>query len=365
MNCLFRVDSSLQIGTGHVMRCLTLADELSRKGANVYFVCRAFSANLCELIESRGYWVHRLPLESQEDESVNVAGLKHAHWLGCKWQVDAEQTAAVIAALEKNIDWLIVDHYAIDYRWETYLNPYVGKILVIDDLADRRHHGDLLLDQNLFIDMSTRYTGLINAKCYPLLGPVYALLRPSFAQERKKKKNHDTGVRRILVFFGGIDLTNETAKAIEAICGINEKDIQVDVIVGKDNPYKEQIYKACNEHSQFIFHSQVENMAERMAKADLALGAGGTATWERCCVGLGTLVIAVADNQVEMAKCVHQTGAAIFIGRSEDISSDDILRAFDTIIQNPELLVEMRKKAMNVVDGKGVERVSNIMNHLC
>jgi len=206
LKILIRTDSSVQIGTGHVMRCLTLADELRERGAEIVFVCRDFAGNLCGYIEEKGYIVqgyivHRLPVSDTPKQNTE-GNLKHAAWLGADWQTDARQVEEIIKDFNTHPDWLVVDHYALDERWERYLRSYVKKIMVIDDLADRPHdceviddladrpHDcDLLLDQNFYENLESRYDGLAPSGCKKLLGPKYALLRPEFREERKNLRS--------------------------------------------------------------------------------------------------------------------------------------------------------------------------------
>lgn len=359
MNCLFRVDSSLEIGTGHVMRCLSLADGLRRKGAKVAFACRPFPGNLCDRIESLGYLVHRLSGKVPQEITKNRTDPDYAKWLGVSMEEDADQTARIV--LKEKVDWLIVDHYGIDHWWERSLRPLVRKIMIIDDLANRRHHGDLLLDQNLHKNMSLRYHGLVNADCLTLLGPTYALLRPMFSRMRKSLRKQSPKVQRIFVFFGGVDLTNETGKAIEAIAGLRGQKIHVDCIVGEKNAHQAAIQKLCNDLPEFHYHCEVKNIAELMSKADLALGAGGTATWERCCLGLATLIISVSQNQVAVAKAVDQMGIARYLGGSHEVNVDGIRKELEYVLATPDVLEEMRTKALDLVDGLGVQRVSGFM----
>jgi UDP-2,4-diacetamido-2,4,6-trideoxy-beta-L-altropyranose hydrolase len=363
MNIFFRVDASDRIGTGHVMRCLTLAKELARHGARISFICRSFYSNMCEKLQSEGCTVHCLPCTLDIRNSHDETRSEYADWLGSSWQVDAEQTAAILKRESSQVDWLIVDHYAIDYKWEKSLRPYVNKIMIIDDLADRRHECDLLLDQNFNQEMLLRYKEYVDTKCVTLLGPAYALLRPMFAEERKRAKIVGSKIRRIHVFFGGVDLTNLTAKSLEAIRQLSYKDIYVDVIVGKTNPYKNQIEGICSKNPNIKFYCQVESIAKLMAKADLALGAAGTTTWERCCLGLGTLLISVAKNQVNIAKAADRAGIAKYLGDSKEISTEDIKKNLEYTILNPWILKRMRKNAIRLVDGQGVSRVISVMKN--
>ncbi len=360
MNIVFRTDASLQIGTGHVMRCLTLADELRQRGAVVSFVCREHPGNLIGLIEGKGYSVKRLPQPTSE-YFVTSEDVAHAAWLGVPWQQDATETLAALGGTQ--LGWLIVDHYALDRRWEQTLRPSVGKIMVIDDLADRPHDCDLLLDQNLYQNMATRYDELVPASCAKLLGPKYALLRPEFAQARKNLRQRDGQIRRILVFFGGVDPTNETAKAIYALVSIADRPFTVDVVVGGGNPHKQQIENLCAGHEGFHYHCQVDNMAELMAAADLAIGAGGTATWERCAMGLTAIVTALATNQQELSERAARNGLCFYLSKPKNhpASSDKLLYILRVCLDFPETLRHYSVNCLKTVDALGIKRVVNIL----
>lgn len=355
---LIRTDASIQIGTGHVMRCLTLADEL--RGADVIFVCREFAGNLCGYIEEKGYAVHRLPVSDAPEQDVET-NLKHSAWLGADWQADAGQVEEIIKDLDTLPDWLVVDHYALDERWEGYLRPYCKKIMVIDDLADRVHDCDLLLDQNFYDNLERRYDGLVPAWCKKLLGPKYALLRPEFREARKNLRKRDGHVKRIMIFFGGSDPTNETSKALEAVRLLNRPDIAVDVVVGSANPNKDQINELCAVMMDVTYHCQISNMAMIMSDADLFIGAGGSTTWERCCLGLPSLVVTLADNQVGIAKGLEKAGAGIDLGRYENFSVKQYTQALKDILQNKNKMLCLSEQGQRLVNGKGIQKIVRAM----
>lgn len=360
MNIFFRVDSSIQIGTGHLMRCLTLADALREKESNVSFVCRELPGNLCGIVGKKGFKVYRLPgITIQHNNDNRASG--YAQWLGVSWKEDAEQTKAILAIEKSVINWLIVDHYALDEQWETFVRPHIEKIMVIDDLADRPHNCDLLLDQNLYENMETRYEVLVPNHCQKLLGPKYALLRPEFKEARKNLRQRDGNVKRILTFFAGSDPTNETSKALEAVHLLNRPDIAVDVVIGAANPHKEQIKYLCSTIPNVTLYCQVENIAQLMVRADLAIGAGGTTTWERCCLGLPSIVITLADNQRELAKYLEKNGIIIYLDWYEQMKESDVREAINALISHPEKRETISKKSREIIDGKGIERVINRM----
>ena len=358
-----RADASVQIGTGHIMRCLTLADELRWYGVEVIFVCREFDGNLCGFIEEKGYIAHRLPVSNEQEYNIE-GNLTHAAWLGADWQTDARQVEQIIKGLEAAPDWLVVDHYALDERWEGYLRPYCKKIMAIDDLADRVHDCDLLLDQNFYENLESRYDGLVPVWCKKLLGPKYAPLRQEFKEARKKLRKRDGSVKIILIFFGGSDPTNETTKALEAIRMLNRPDIAVDVVIGAFNPHRKVIEQTASDLPDCTCHFNVKDMAVLMARADLAVGAGGTTVWERCMLGLPSIVISVAENQKKSVTDMAESGYLLFLGRSEAVSVDSLYHAFEIALQSPWLLIRFARKTQSLVDGSGADRIAQeIMPH--
>lgn len=358
MRIIVRVDASVEMGTGHVMRCLTLAGRLKEEGALITFICRELPGNLLAFIESQEFKVHPLPAPKIDESSQR----HQSSTLTVDWQLDAQQTAEALAR-EGAIDWLIVDHYALDQKWESLMRPGIGKIMVVDDLADRPHDCDLLLDQNLYENLETRYQSLVPLQCQKLLGPRYALLRPEFLQERQMLRERNGVIRRILISFGGNDATNETAKALEAIRMLQPLELAVDVVVGQANPHRKGIEAFCATLPTVSFHCQINNMAELMAAADLAIGAGGSTTWERCCLGLPGLMVAVAFNQEALARHCCQAGVAKYLGVANKVTTKILSRELSALMNDRELVGRMSAAGYNLVDGRGVERVLQQMHH--
>lgn len=337
MRIAFRVDASNTIGIGHVMRCLTLADRLREHCAEISFLCRELPGNMNQYIEGKGYRVYRLDLAKQSS----------AEGWGC--QTDAEQTRRVLGTAGDPVDWLVVDHYDIDERWEAMERSYAKKIMVIDDLANRRHDCEVLLDQNYYPNMEHRYDKLVPIHCRRLLGPTYALLRPEFLEVRKNMRQRHGIIERILVFFGGSDPTNETEKTLYALRHLNRPDIALDVVVGSANPQRQQMEKLCAEMPNAVFHCQISNMADLMAKADLAIGAGGASTWERCFLGLPTLTVIVADNQAETTISMAKAGAVWNLGAAAEVTSDRLVQALQQVLCDPAAVCEMGMAAQRIM----------------
>jgi UDP-2,4-diacetamido-2,4,6-trideoxy-beta-L-altropyranose hydrolase len=291
MYIAFRADASSQMGTGHFMRCLTLADALTQRGAHCRFISRQLPAHLGEMLTVRGHEFAQLSTHAGASDSDE---LTHAAWLGVSQSADAKESTLVLS--DRHWDWLVVDHYAIDGRWESRLRSAAGQIMVIDDLADRQHDCDVLLDQNYYRQMESRYSGRVPTHCRLLLGPRYALLREEFQYWRARISPRCGPVKRVLVFFGGVDADNCTGQTLKALRNIDHGELTVDVVIGAGHPNRVQIESMCAD-AHYSCHVQTQRIAELMAAADLAIGAGGGATWERCCLGLPCITLCTADNQ--------------------------------------------------------------------
>ena len=340
------------------MRCLTLADSLRERGGEVAFICREHAGNLCDHIVKSGFAVYRLPvLPPQEKDAEQNAPLAHAAWLGGDQASDMQAVRRVFAETGP-ADWLIVDHYALDFRWESALRAYAGKIMAIDDLADRVHDCDILLDQNLYADLEKRYQQLLPANCEPLLGPKYALLRREFAAARQRLPIRDGSIKTVIVFMGGADADNATAMVLDALQLLNRSDISVEVVLGASNPHVAAIRQRCDGLPHTRCHVQVANLAEFMLAADFAVGAGGVSTWERCALGLPAMIIPVAVNQVAIAREAANCGAAFFAGELTGLNKYRLAELLCDALANAAALQAMAQKASRLVDAYGAGRVA-------
>ena len=326
-----RVDSSEQIGSGHLMRCLTLAEQMRKKNAEVHFISRDLIGSLHRLVTEHEFSLHLLP---RHEAQANLTG--YAAWLTVSQTMDAEETVSILSQIPP-VDRLVVDSYALDIVWEQQMRPLVREIFVIDDLANRRHDCDILLDQNFYREMQHRYDGLVPPKCKLLLGPPHALLREEFYAVRAHLRERDGRLRRILVFYGGSDATCETEKAIHALLQLHLPSVDVDVVVGGSNRRREYIEELCAQHDTLHYHIQVPNMAELMANADLCLGAGGTTTWERCFLGLPAIVTAVAENQIQICEDCAAAGYICYLGRWDAVTEADIVKSVHKFMKSLDL----------------------------
>jgi UDP-2,4-diacetamido-2,4,6-trideoxy-beta-L-altropyranose hydrolase len=351
MKIIFRVDASLKIGTGHVMRCLTLAKILKENGSNVRFICRKHDGNLIDKIRSSRFKVQELEV-LKGVESNNK--LTHSHWLGATQQQDADDCINILKAYK--VDWLIVDHYALDGQWQKALKPYCKKIMVIDDLADRKHCCDILLDQT-FARQQEDYSRLTSEGCKLLLGSHYALLRPEFSKWREYslERRRKLRFKQLFINMGGVDVDNITGQVIDElkICNL-PNDIKIIVVMGGSAPHLEDIRsKVSMSPFKVELKIDVDNMAEIMSNSDIAIGASGATTWERCCLGLPTIQIIVAENQNTIAKSLERIAAIRIFKDAKELPG--------RLHNATSWMKSVSDNAKKISDGLGLARVMKVI----
>lgn len=356
----FRVDASSVIGTGHLMRCLALARELQACGARCRFISREHPGHGLERVRAQGFEAIGLPMPAHGAEP-DADGPPHSAWLGAPWGLDAEQTREALQG--RRSDWLIVDHYGIDARWESALRGSADRLMVIDDLADRSHDADLLLDQNLTTNAEARYRALVPPGCRLRLGPAHVLLRPEF--DGVVPHVHKGAVNRVFVYFGGNDRFNLAGQALAALRRLPQ--LQADIVLGGDHPHRGAVHAAAAGQTQVQVLDTTDDMLGLMARADLALGVCGMAAWERCAVGLPSLVCINAENQRADSLALQALGAAQCLGDAESLSADDWFEALARARLQPERVAQMAARASTVVAGHAAHRKELLhcllMNH--
>lgn len=304
MKIIIRTDASIQIGSGHVMRCLTVAKKLRDKGCYVQFWMEPLEGNLIEFVKAEKF------------ENITEAQVS---------------------------DLYIIDHYEIGIEREKSIRAYTKKIVVIDDLA-REHDCDLLIDQNIVPNYGTRYDGLVPSHCIKLLGPKYLLMRDEFIEARKQISKRNSTVERLLVFMGGTDPTNETIKILKALQEVFFS--YVDVVVGNSNPLKREIEVICDKRG-YHFHCQINYMAQLMQQADFSIGAGGSTLWERCYIGLPSSVTIVADNQISSTEFATRLGVVKNLGWHEQVTVETYIELLKNL--NAE---DMSKKGLELTENE-------------
>jgi len=354
MRAAFRVDASDRMGTGHVMRCLTLADALREVGIDCFFIHRCHPGSMTAVIRQRGFEVYELP--EPESDQRQQPSMEPRSWLGVSMERDAEETAQVLK--NKPVSWLIVDHYVLDAEWEEFQRPHAGRIAVLDDLANRSHACELLLDQNHLPAPEARYAGLLPPTTRLLCGARYALLRPEFAAARARGGRRSGPVNRVLVFYGGADPNNETGRSLRVLSRPEFAHLAVDVVIGANHPNRRALMEQAAQHPRATAYGPQEHLVDLMVSADLALGAGGTTTWERCVLGLPSIVVTIAANQREVAENLAREGALWLAGDGQHDNSEKIAEMLGRLVKDPGQLQKLSDRAAAICDGFGAQRAA-------
>ena len=361
---LVRCDASLSIGSGHVTRCRTLARTLQQRSAEIVFLCRRQPGDLIALLEKE-FRVLTLP-EQALSLCEGLEGRElYAAWLGCSQAQDAEDCLTVLSSTGLHCaDWLLVDHYGLGAIWQSQVQVGLDsdvpcRLLVIDDLADRPHQADLLLDQNFFgSDTDQRYKGLVPAHCRQLLGPHYALLGPEYAQLQPLVSMR-TELSRVLVFFGGVDPDNLTARALEALTHKDLEHLAVDVVLGRQSPHRNGVEALAAQRPFTRMHTTLPSLAGLIARADLGIGAGGATTWERACLKLPSLVVTIAANQTPFAAALHQAAHLQLLGDAATVSVEQIRSVL--LARIADSVQHHRDAGGDLTDGFGASRLALAM----
>lgn len=338
------------MGSGHVIRCLALADELRRRGAGTRFIARRLPPLLEAEIRRRGHAVARLSVPFDPDPMLTG----YARWLGVRTEVDALETAGTLSAAG-GVDWLVYDHYALDARWSCIAREHSNRVLAIDDLADRTHECDMLVDQTPCGNSTLRYENLVPAACRQLLGPRYALIGAEFVAARAAARIRTDGVHSILVALGAFPEDALVARILDGLSEpLRSRGISVHVL-GEAQP------ATARYGFDLQAHGFVQHPAALILTSDLAIGGGGSSAWERCCLALPSAIVVIADNQRLMAEGLEHSGCAINLGPPSSILATQVSQAVTDLIRDPERLGEMSSRASGLVDGLGAGRVAQEM----
>lgn len=340
MRCMFRADASLRLGIGHVMRCLTLARRIQRKGGQVLFVSRALPGHLGEFLTEQGIDVHLLEAESGDELDVN-----ELH--------DAQQSAAI--AQKWGAERIVVDHYGLSAKWE---GAQSVPVMALDDAPNRPHQVGLLLDQNYSADCDA-YASLLPQGAVILSGTEFALLREEFSTLRPRSleaRAERSSVREVLVTMGGTDFPDATGWVLHWLAQSDlTQNMRFTVVMGPTAPHLDKVRKLAAELPRTIqILAGSDQMAMLMHNADLAIGAAGSTAWERCAMGLPTITLVLAENQRPIAKALDTEGAAATVNFGDEQA---LVTAFERLSGSPDALSAMSSHAARLCDGGGAERV--------
>ena len=329
---VFRFDASRSIGGGHALRCMTLADALFKKG---WSCCYCVGEETLKVVPR---------LKERQNECLELTGEPERQpELMRKW-LSGEVC-----------DLLVVDHYGLDVRFETLCRDFASRILIIDDLANRPHDGDFVLDQTLG-RLEQQYSNLVPSTCRFFLGPEFALLNLRYAARRKQsieRRNQIRSVSRILISIGLTDPLGLSGQVLEQIADI--PDVEVDIVLGADAPGLDAVReKAKSYDGRVRVHVDIDDLSGLMVEADLSVGGCGSTSWERCCLGLPTLGIVIAENQQLIADNLVSVGALEVVSDMARFGEQ-----LGSLVGDLDRMKRMSRAAASVCDGLGSERVAN------
>jgi UDP-2,4-diacetamido-2,4,6-trideoxy-beta-L-altropyranose hydrolase len=360
LSIVIRVDASARMGTGHVMRCLTLADLLRERGAAVGFVCRRHPGHMIDLLRKRGHRVAALPAPAASVAATDgPPGEDYAAWTGVSQVEEAEQTVAALDG--EHPDWIVVDHYGLDGAWESAVRPHAGGLLAIDDLANRAHRCEVLVDQNFSDEGSSRYEKWVSGACTRLVGPEYALLRPEYAARRRTLARRDGTIRRVVVFFGGSDPDDMTSLALDAVIEAGWDDVDLEIVVGANYAHRGLLDRKASRRPRTVVLQSLPHLADLMARADLVIGAGGSTNLERVCLAVPSVVISIAENQRHNCQALERRGAIRYLGHVGSVTAADLATELRRLQLHPECLRAMSTTCWPLVDGLGAARVAGVL----
>lgn len=361
----FRVDASTKIGNGHVVRCMTLAKALTERGFRCYFICSDHNGHLGSMITNGGFELILLKKNQFENSSSKFFFREdYDEFLGSDWFEDANQTLCALSSIKPR--WLIVDHYSIDSRWEQYLSNAVDNIFVIDDLANRSHYCRLLMDQTLGRNVQD-YDKYLAPGAVTLIGAEYSLLSPDFVGLRNAsiaRRIENSQLKQILISMGGVDSENVTEKVLRALESAKYlNDVRIITILGSHAPWLKQVKQyATRMRRRTDVLVDVNNMAHIMAESDLAIGATGGTAWERCCLGLPSLVFILAENQKTNAVALNSARACILMETAKQVA--ETIDKWESANQTSMMLKKLSLAASHITDGHGVARVTDALIEL-
>ncbi|MFA5775066.1 MAG: UDP-2,4-diacetamido-2,4,6-trideoxy-beta-L-altropyranose hydrolase, partial [Ilumatobacteraceae bacterium] len=336
-----RVDSSARIGTGHLVRSLTLANKLRSRGEDVIFLSQSLDNDMSSLVTDAGFEVLNVDTSRTNHESPEAR--------------DALESLRLINS--RSINRVILDHYDLSLGWEEQIGKEVDQVFVIDDLTNRRHRCDLLLNQNLVPPHDEEYASSSHGARHVLVGPKFALLQDEYASIRSIRSGGNSRVERISVFMGGSDPDNATELVLRSLDAVDLKGIVVDVVIGRANFHRTQLLQTFGRNPAFTFQSGFSSLAALFGESDLAIGAGGTTNWERMCLGIPSIVVDIAENQREICVELARAGLIEYLGGFQSVRQTDIQNAIEKLRTDQDLRYQFSWQGQIAVDGLGAHRV--------
>ncbi len=354
MNIFFRVDSSTKIGGGHVVRCLRLANQLKGFAVNIEFICWDYEGNLGHKICDNNFKLNLIDHNHNKEGFVPSSRGASEKYM---WELDLNETSKILNEVNSKIDLIIVDHYLLDHRWEKEISKLSRKLMVIDDLGNRSHYCDLLLDQGF--DAQSKYDGLLEDDCIKLCGNEYVLLDPSFNKKRGKidfELDLDLS-KPVLVFFGTNDVIGHTIRFSRLILEHFEYISVKAIFSGNFNEGNELKSLSMDFEERFSYLRDIDNMPDEVLKCCLAVSSIGMTTWEYMCLGIPSCQITTEDYQIGILEKLDRAGLCNYIGHIDEINDKIFVMKFEQFITERQKILSIRENAMKQVDGDGLRRV--------
>ncbi|MBK16592.1 MAG: UDP-2,4-diacetamido-2,4,6-trideoxy-beta-L-altropyranose hydrolase [Prochlorococcus sp. SP3034] len=342
MSVVFRVDSSNEIGGGHLTRCINIANQLKKKNINSFFILRDLQGADVNSIE---YYDHRYKLIKNSIDYID----------------DAKQTIEIIKEESIKADSIIVDNYEIDNKWENLLKTKTKKLIVIDDLANKNHNCHILVNQ-VYDSKPNLYDGLINNSCQLFLGSKYIFLRPEFNILRKKSNKicDFSKITDIHIFFSSNDKQGLTIK-YSVLLLKNFPELKLHISVGNYFVHLKELKDLALKYKNISWIQNNLNIEEQMAKCQIAIGTPGMTTWERACLGIPSIQLGTKDFQDNVLRKLSSNGICKWLGNEKYISEEFFIKTCKEFFRNKQRLKEMREICLKAIDGKGLERVINLI----
>ena len=353
---VIRVDAASHIGSGHLARCVTLARQLIHRGASVTFVVRDHEPGWYGRVAATGL---PIALLEKPDGATPPTSDDYRTWVGVPQSIDAEQTLGAIGP--HGCDLLVVDHYGLDAAWERQLRTASRRIMAIDDVLDRRHDVDVLLDQNLSAPARAGGDAGVRVASELLLGPWYALLDETYRNARDLRVVRPDVARRVVVYFGGADPAGLTLRTLKVLAEPSLEHLEVDVVLGPATAERGEIERLASSRGKTRTHTHLPSLAGLLVDCDVAIGGAGATSWERACLGVPSVVVALAANQLVNARSLDHAGAARYLGTVDEVADVDLQTALDELVTDASLRRSMGDSAAELVDGWGVVRVAEVL----
>lgn len=338
MKVVFRVDASSDIGIGHLMRCLALSEELLRREHSCYFLSKINNYELISIIKKNN--VHF--------QKINP---------NATLQTDVEML--IKFSNENDVDWIITDHYDINSQYIREIKKHNPKVLSIDDDAQIHYYSDIIVNQNIgaekFDFSSEKYSKL-------LLGPKYVMLRDELL--KKYKRGGTKKVEKILIMLGGADPDNVTLKVLRMLESLNE-NVQFLVVTGPVNRfYNDILYYSNKCNIDIILLRAKKNMSDVYSQSDIAISAGGSSCYELAYFGIPNIIIAIADNQVRIARELNNQNISVYLGKKNEVKPEQLLNKIKALLDDYLLRKTMSENGKKLIDGKGKHKIVNVMERI-